>query len=176
MINRDFTYQADFPPLPARPMIALQPSRVTPQSNTTVASFSKDKISYHTVPLDRPIVKGNRKSVFRQTQKTLDVFKNIDSPMTVQNFKNVDLVVNRKGKGKEIVKESPEQPLASSSSASLAQRISSPADETLIWNTDDEMLADLAPPTPKMVEEPMTIEEDPYNFDESDVDEDGMCP
>src|SRR5258705_10160627 len=42
-------------------------------------------------------------------QKTLDVFQDINMPMTIQNFKNVDKTVNKKGKCKEIV-ETPEQP------------------------------------------------------------------
>jgi len=50
-------YEKDFPPLPARPMIALQPSQVTPQS-TTVASFTKNNVSYCTIPINQPVVKG----------------------------------------------------------------------------------------------------------------------
>jgi len=162
-------YEMNFPPLPSRPMIALQPLRVTPQT-TTVATFTKDKVSYRAVPINQPVVEGKHKSVFPQSQRTLDVFQDIDVPMTVQNFKNIDKAVNKKGKGKEI--ELPEQLLASSSSAPLAQRISSP-DEPLIWCTDEEMF-NITPPT--TVEEATIIEEDPYNFDESDEDHDRTCP
>src|SRR5258707_7803640 len=152
-------------------MIALQPLRATPQS-TMVVSFSKDSVSYCTVPINQPVVEGKRQSVYPQTQKTLDVFKDVDMPMTVQTFKNVDKAVNKKGKGKEIVKTL-EQPLASSSSAPLADRIQSPIEERLIWCTDEEMF-DVTPP--KSVEEATIVEEDPYNFDESDEDYDGTCP
>jgi len=72
--------------------------------------------------------------------------------MTAQNFKNVDKAVNKKGKAKEINMESPEQPLASTSSAPLVTRISSPVEEPLIWCTDEEMF-DVAPP--KTVEDAM---------------------
>jgi len=146
-------------------MIALQPLWVTPQS-TTVASFTKNSISYRTVPINQPIVEGKRKSIFPQVQRTLDVFKDLDEPMTAQNFKNVDKAVNKKGKAKEIDLESPEQPLTSTSSAPLVTRISSPVEEPLIWCTDEEMF-NVAPS--KMVED---AEEDPYHFDESD-DSDG---
>jgi len=50
-------YEKNFPPLPVRPMIALQPSQVTLQS-TTVASFTKNSISYRTVPINQPVVEG----------------------------------------------------------------------------------------------------------------------
>src|SRR5260221_8065747 len=145
-------------------MIVLQPSQATPQS-TTVTSFAKDLVFYHTVPINQPIVEGKQQSVYPQTQKTLDAFQDIDMPMTVQNFKNVDKAVNKKRKGKEIVKTL-EQLLASTSSAPLAVRISSPVDEPLIWCTDEEMF-DIPPP--KTIEE-ATIIEDPYNFDESEDD------
>src|SRR5258708_5890782 len=91
-------------------------------------------------------------------------------PMTIQNFKNVDKAVNKKGKGKEIV-ETLEQPLASTSSASLATRISSPINKPLIWCTNEEMFNI---PPPKTIEEAMIVE-DPYNFNESD-DDDGSGP
>ena len=162
-------YESNFPPLPLQPMIALQPSRATLQS-TTVASFSKDKVSYRTVPINQPVVLGKRTSAFPESQRTLDAFKDVDMPMTVQNFKNVDKAVNKKGKGKEVM-QSPEQTLASTSSAPLVACISSPADEPLIWCTDEEMF-DAGPP--KTVEEATIIEEDLYNFDESD-DSEG-CP
>src|SRR5260221_9769283 len=150
-------------------MITLQPSWATPQS-TTVTSFSKDSVSYRTIPINQPVVEGKRQSVYPQTQKTLDVFNDIDMPMTIQNFKNVDKAVNKKGKGKEII-ETLDQPLASTSSAPLAACISSPVDKPLIWCTDEEMF-DIPPP--KTIEE-ATIIEDPYNFDESD-DNDGSGP
>ncbi len=143
----------------------LQPSQATLQS-TMVVSFSKDSVSYCTVPINQPVVEGKRQSVYPQTQKTLDVFKDVDMPMTVQNFKNVDKAVNKKGKGKEIVKML-EQPLASTSSASLATRISSPVDKPLIWCTNEEMFNI---PPPKTIEEAMIVE-DPYNFDESEDDD-----
>src|SRR5258705_1413306 len=98
-------------------------------------------------------------------QKTLDVFQDINMPMTIQNFKNVDKAVNKKGKSKEIV-ETLEQPLASTSSAPLAVCISSPVDESLIWCTNEEMFNI---PPPKTIEE-ATIIEDPYNFNELDED------
>jgi transposase InsO family protein len=152
-------------------MIALQPSRVTPQS-TTVASFSKDSVTYRAVPINQPVVTGKRTSAFPESQRTLDAFKDVDMPMTVQNFKNVDKAVNNKGKGKEVVKPL-EQSLASTSSAPLSHRLSSPTNEPLIWCTDEEMY-DVAPP--KTVEDATIMEEDPYNFDESDEDHDGTCP
>jgi len=124
-------YEKDFPSLPACPMIALQPSRVTPQL-TMVASFSKNSVSYRTVPINQPVVEGKQKSIFRQVQRTLDVFKDLDEPMTTQNFKNVNKAVNKKSKAKENDKESHEQPLASTSSAPLVTRISSPVEEPLI--------------------------------------------
>src|SRR5260221_14790104 len=146
-------------------MIKLQPSQATPQS-TTVASFSKDLVSYCTVPLNQPVVEGKQQSVYPQTQKTLDVFNDIDMPMIIQNFKNVDKAVNKKGKSKEIV-ETLEQPLASTSSAPLAARISSPVNKPLIWCTNEEMFNI---PPPKTIEEAMIVE-DPYNFNESDDDD-----
>src|ERR1700694_3648516 len=155
-------------------MITLQPSRVSPQP-TTVVSFGKDKVTYNAVPINQPVVDGKRKSVYAQHQRTLDVFAGIDAPMTIQNFKNVDKVVNNKGKSKEVVKPL-EKRLASTSYAPLEARISSP-DEALVWCTDDEILG--KPGSPKMVADPnaMVIEdEDPYNFNKSDEDEDGMPP
>src|SRR5260221_6163059 len=146
-------------------MIVLQPSQATPQS-TTVTSLSKDLVFYHTVPINQPIVEGKQQSVYPQTQKTLDAFQDIDMPMTVQNFKNVDKAVNKKGKGKEIV-ETLEQPLASTSSAPLVTRISSPINKPLIWCTNEEMFNI---PPPKTIEEAMIVE-DPYNFNESDDDD-----
>jgi len=89
--------------------------------------------------------------------------------MTAQNFKNVDKAVNKKGKAKEIDMESPEQLLASTSSAPLVTHISSPVEEPLIWCTNEEMF-NITPP--KTVEDATIIEEDPYHFDESD-DSDG---
>jgi hypothetical protein len=155
-------------------MITLQPSQVTPQT-TTVVSFGKDKVTYNAVPINQPVVDGKRKSVYAQHQRTLDVFAGINAPMTIQNFKNVDKVVNNKGKSKEVVKLL-EKPLASTSYAPLEAIISSP-DEALAWCTNDEILG--KPASPKMVADPnaMVIEdEDPYNFDKSDSDEDGMPP
>jgi hypothetical protein len=145
-------------------MITLQPSRVTPQT-TTVVSFGKDKVTYNAVPINQPVVDRKRKSIYAQHQRTLDVFAGIDAPMTIQNFKNVDKVVNNKGKGKEVVKPL-EKRLASTSYAPLEARISSP-DEALVWCTDDEILGKLA--SPKMVADPNAMvikDEDPYNFDE----------
>ena len=120
--------------------------------------------------------------MFPENQRTLNAFQNIDQPMTVQNFKNVDKAVNKKGKKKakditmEILgkpsipitsmvceTESPEQPLASITP--LTARITSP-DPVLSWFTDEEMYD--APP-PKTTED-IIIQDDPYNFDESDDD------
>jgi len=148
----------------------LQPSQVTSQL-TTVTSFSKNSVSYRTVPINQPVVKGKCKSIFPQVQRTPDIFKDLDEPMTVQNFKNIDKAVNKKRKAKEINMESPEQPLTSTSSAPLVTRISSPVEEPLIWCTDEEMF-NVAPP--KMVKDATIIKEDPYHFNESD-DSDG-CP
>jgi hypothetical protein len=112
LVNRaEKGYESEFPLLPtARLMIALQPSRVTPQS--TIVTFSKDSVTYHAVPVNQPVVTGKRMSAFPELQRTLDTFKDVDLPMTVQNFKNIDKAVNNKGKGKEVVKPL-EQSLAS---------------------------------------------------------------
>jgi hypothetical protein len=152
-------------------MIALSPSRITPQT-TTVVSFGKDKVTYNAVPINQPITIGKRKSVYAQQQKTLDAFANIDTPMTAQNFKNVDKVVNKKGKDKEVV-ESPEQSLASTSNVPLLTRLSN--SEELIWCTDEEMDTDAMPK--EAAEAVPMVQDDPYyNFGESDSDEEGVAP
>ena len=76
-------------------MIALPQSRSGPFS-TTIASFSKDKISYRTVPVDQPVSQGNGKSVFPQTQKTRDTLAAMNVPLTIQTFKNVDAALKNK--------------------------------------------------------------------------------
>src|SRR5258708_23687937 len=91
-------------------------------------------------------------------------------PMIIQNFKNIDKAVNKKGKSKEII-ETLEQLLASTSSAPLVTHISSPVDEPLNWCTNEEMF-NISPT--KTIEE-ATIIEDPYNFNELDED-DGTGP
>ena len=174
-------YERNFPALPSRSMIALQPSRATPQT-TTIVSFNKNKVSYRTVDVNKPVVMGERNTMFPENQRTLNAFQKIDQPMTVQNFKNVDKAVNKKGKKKtkditmEILgkpsipitsmaceTESPEQPLASTTP--LTARITSP-DPVLSWFTDEEMYD--APP-PKTTED-IIVQDDPYNFYESDDD------
>ena len=118
------TIKEDFPPLPQPTQtITIQPSR-TELSTTTIASFSKDAVTYCKVEVNKPVETGSRKSIYPDIQKTCSFLDHMDVSYKTETFKTDYKVVN------------PPPVIASSSRVTLNPR--PPTPEPLIWHSEDE--------------------------------------
>ena len=87
------TIQEEFPPLPQPTQIAIQPSRAG-HNTTTVASFSKDAVTYRKVEVNKPMEKGSQKSIYPDIQKTRSLMDRMDVPYKMETFKTAYKVAN----------------------------------------------------------------------------------
>ena len=101
------------------PIIVSQPSCAGP-SNTTIASFNKDKITFRQVKVNAPMVKTTEKSIFPTVQTAQDNCEHLCLPKTATKLATFEKIA------------------VASSSKTLDQRISEPL-PAANWDLEEEV-------------------------------------